>query len=274
MNYFLTDSKCPVCKSKLFSGFPGITAVCSTRSGGVSEGIHASMNLGFKNGDDPEKVHENFRIFCGEIGTEPENLVFARQTHTNNVRVVNDSDRGKGIFKECDYTDIDALVTNTKKLALVIQTADCVPVSIYDPVNKAIGLAHSGWRGTALQITAKTIRKMIDEFGSKPENLYVSTGPSICRSCYEVSSDVVTEFQKAYNDSEMKKIAVAKPNGKYLLDLCEAIKITALKAGVKPDNFENTGFCTCCNFEMLFSHRATGGKRGTLATFLFMNGKE
>ncbi len=270
MNYILTDSFCPVCKSVKLNEYPEIVSACSTRLGGVSKGIHTSMNLGFLNGDDPEDVHENFRIICNELQINPRSLVFAAQTHTNKVRVTGLSDHGKGIFRERDYDNIDALVTNNPGTTLIILTADCVPVSIYDPVNKAIGLAHSGWRGTATEIVCETIKTMQQEYGSKPENLIISTGPSICKKCYEVSADVVKEFEKAYNENEMKVICEPVFEEHYLLDLNEAIKISALRAGVKPENFEITGLCTNCNPELLFSHRATHGKRGTLATFLCM----
>lgn len=270
MNCKLTDSFCPVCKSQLLSKFPELVSACSTRLGGVSSGIHTSMNLGFLNGDNPDNVHENFRIICTELKINPRSLVFAAQTHTKNVRVTGMEDHGKGIFRERDYENIDALVTDNPGTTLVIQTADCVPVSIYDPVSGSIGLAHSGWRGTAAEIVCETIKTMADEYGSKPENLYISTGPSICGNCYEVSADVVREFEKAYNESEMKLISTALPADKYLLDLNLAIKVSALRMGVKEENFEITGLCTNCNPDLLFSHRATLGKRGTLATFLCM----
>lgn len=268
MNYTLTDSYCPVCKSNILSEYPELIQACSTRLGGVSKGIHASMNLGFLNGDDPDDVFENFRIICSELKINPRSLVFAAQTHTNKVRVTGLSDHGKGIYRERDYDNIDALITNNPGTTLIILTADCVPVSIYDPVQKAIGLAHSGWRGTASEIVCETISAMKNEYNSKPEDLIISTGPSICKSCYEVSLDVVNEFKKTYNIDEMKQLIEQVSEEHFLLDLNEAIKISALKMGVKPENFEITGLCTNCNHELLFSHRATGGKRGTLASFL------
>lgn len=268
MNYILTDSYCPVCKSAKFAEYPELVQACSTRLGGVSTGIHKSMNLGFLNGDDPDNVHENFRIICNELKINPRSLVFAAQTHTNNVRVTGLSDHGKWIFRERDYDNIDALVTNNPGTTLIILTADCVPVSIYDPVNKAIGLAHSGWRGTASEIVCETIKTMQAEYGSNPENLIISTGPSICKKCYEVSLDVVNEFKKTYNEDEMKQITEQVSEEHFLLDLNEAIRISALRMGVKPENFEITGLCTNCNPDLLFSHRASCGKRGTLASFL------
>jgi len=267
MNYFLTEDKCKLVKSKLLSAYPELISACSTRLGGVSSGIHKSMNLGFYNGDEKEKVSENYRIITNTLGTSPERIVLGKQTHKNYVKKVNREDAGKGVIKPVDYDDIDALITNEKGLVLCILTADCVPVSIYDPVNKAIGLAHSGWRGTVAEITAETIKAMTKEFSSNPKDLILSTGPCICKKCYEVSEEVAINVRKVYNDTS-DILFPHKEDDKYQLDLTAAIKSTALNSGLLAENIEIQELCTNCNPELLFSHRATGGKRGTLATFL------
>ena len=120
----------------------------STRLGGVSSGDFASLNLSFDRGDDPEAVRENFRRIGAAIGVRCEDMVLSQQTHTTNIRLVTEEDRGKGITKERDYTDVDGLVTNVPGICLVTSYADCVPLYFVDPVKKAIGLSHSGWRGT------------------------------------------------------------------------------------------------------------------------------
>lgn len=124
----------------------------STRLGGVSEGCYASMNLSFDRGDDPEAVRENFRRIGNAIGVNVEDMVMSKQTHTTNVRVVTEEDRGKGVVKERDYTDVDGLVTDVRGICLVTSYADCVPLYFVDPVRNAIGLSHSGWRGTVGKI--------------------------------------------------------------------------------------------------------------------------
>ena len=131
----------------------------STRLGGVSEGFLSSMNLSFTRGDDPEKVRENFRRMGTAIGFETKDLVLSDQTHTANVRRVTEADRGKGFDKEKDYTDTDGLITNVPGLMLVTIYADCVPLYFVDPVHKAIGLSHSGWKGTVHRMGKVTLER-------------------------------------------------------------------------------------------------------------------
>ncbi len=132
----------------LLSAQPGITHGFSTRKGGVSRDIYASMNLSFTRGDEEERVQENFRRMAAALGTEVGHMVCTFQTHTTNIRQVFSSDGGKGIIRERGYTDVDGLVTNEKGLCLVCFFADCVPLYFVDRRNGAIGLAHAGWRGT------------------------------------------------------------------------------------------------------------------------------
>ena len=138
---------------------------------------------------------------------------------------------------------------------------------IVDPVNHAVGLAHSGWRGTVNRIGKVTIDKMKEEYGTNPKDLIVCIGPSICQSCYEISEDVADEFKKEFSNN-IEEILIDKHNGKYQLDLWGCNEIIFKEAGVEPDNISKPDICTCCNSEFLFSHRASSGKRGNLAAFL------
>lgn len=242
----------------------------STRVGGVSEGIYASMNLSYTRGDKEEAVTENFIRFAKALEVSPENYVFSDQTHTTNIRVVTEEDRGKGFTRPRDYHDIDGLVTNVKGLVLATFYADCVPLYFVDVKNSAIGLSHSGWKGTVGEIGRKTIEIMEKEYGSKPEDILVAIAPSICRECYEVSEDVAMEFKKIFPEEEHDRIMDNKRNGKYQLDLWECNKRILLRAGIREENLSVTNICTCCNSELLFSHRASHGKRGNLGAFLML----
>ena len=173
----------------------------STRLGGVSEGYYASMNLSFDRGDKKEAVAENFRRIGEALGVRCEDMVLSRQTHTTNVRIVTDTDRGKGITRERDYTDVDGLVTNVPGICLVTSYADCVPLFFVDPVKKVIGLSHSGWRGTVGKIGRKTVELMHERFGSDPADILAAVGPSVCMDCYEVSSDVIEKFKEAFPEN-------------------------------------------------------------------------
>lgn len=140
----------------------------------------------------------------------------------------------------------------------------------YDPVEKAAALAHSGWRGTVGRIGAKMVQFLENEYGSKKENIIAAIGPSICRSCYEVSEDVADEFKKELTGHDAKEFLDDKGNGKYQLDLWKANEIILTEAGIRPENLDITDICTCCNPDLLFSHRASHGKRGNLAAFIVL----
>lgn len=246
----------------------GFVHAFSTRLGGVSEGIYSSMNLSFTRGDDENSVMENYRRLAVAVGFSVENIVTSDQTHTANVRVITEADRGNGITKPRPYTDVDGMITNVPGLVLATFYADCVPLYFIDPVRKAIGLSHSGWRGTAAHIGAVTVRRMQEEYGSLPEDIYGAIGPSICQECYEVSEDVILEFQKTFPEQSWRDLFYRKENGKYQLNLWEANRQIMLEAGLIEEHISLPGLCTCCNPEFLFSHRASRGKRGNLGAFL------
>ena len=240
----------------------------STRLGGVSQGCYASMNLSFTRGDDEAAVRENYHRIAKSIGVKCENMVLSQQTHTTNVRVVTEKDKGKGIVKPLDYTDVDGMVTNIHGICLVTFYADCVPLYFVDPVQKAIGLSHSGWRGTVGKIGKETIRKMEEQYGSAPKDILAAVGPSICKDCYEVSEDVILEFQKNFKERYWKDLFYRKENGKYQLDLWKANEIIFKESGILPEHIAVTNVCTHCNSEILYSHRTSGDRRGNLAAFL------
>ena len=240
----------------------------STRLGGVSEGCFSSMNLSFDRGDRPEAVQENFRRIGKAIGVECGDMVLSQQTHTTNVRLVTEEDRGKGIVRERDYTDVDGLITDVPGICLVTTYADCVPLYFADPVKKAIGLSHSGWRGTVGRIGQKTIEKMQQYFGSDPSDILAAIGPSVCMDCYEVSEDVILRFREAFDKRVWGDLFYEKSGGKYQLNLWKANEIIFREAGILPEHMAVTNLCTHCNSSILYSHRAQGERRGNLCAFL------
>ncbi|MCI9188942.1 MAG: peptidoglycan editing factor PgeF [Lachnospiraceae bacterium] len=238
----------------------------STRIGGVSEGEYASMNFSIARGDREEAVLENYKRIAGILGCDINDMVASHQTHTTNIRRVTGADRGKGISRERDYENVDGLMTDEPGIVLVTYYADCVPLYFVDPVHRAIGLAHSGWRGTADRMGECMVRAMQDAFGSRPEELYAAIGPSICRDCYEVSEDVALRFA----DMGEAVVLPGKAPGKYQLDLWLANERILEQAGIPGKQIAVTDLCTCHNSEFLFSHRASGGKRGNLGAFLML----
>ena len=240
----------------------------STRLGGVSEGCFSSMNLSFDRGDRPEAVQENFRRMGSAIGVECGDMVLSQQTHTTNVRLVTEKDRGKGIVRERDYTDVDGLITDVPAICLVTSFADCVPLYFVDPVKKAIGLSHSGWRGTVGRIGQKKKKKMQQCFGSEPADILAAVGPSVCMDCYEVSEDVILRFREAFDKRVWGDLFYEKSGGKYQLNLWKANEIIFREAGILPEHMAVTNLCTHCNSSILYSHRAQGNRRGNLCAFL------
>lgn len=240
----------------------------STRKGGVSTGIFSSMNLNFKRGDDPNAVMENYRRMAAALNMRVEDMVLSDQTHTTNVRVITEEDRGKGILKPQDYSDVDGMITNVPGIVLVTSYADCVPLYFVDPVRKAIGLSHSGWKGTVGHIGQKTVWKMHEVYGSEPKDIVAAIGPSICQSCYEVSDDVAEAFRANFTADEAADILLDKGNGKYQLDLWKANWYVLTDAGILPEHLSVTDLCTACHPDLLWSHRKTNGQRGGLSAFL------
>lgn len=290
----------------------GLVKHCfTTRSGGVSEGIFSSMNLSFTRGDDRKAVETNFRRLAEALDVDYEKFVFTDQTHTVNVRKVTAEDAGKGLTRERGYTDVDGLITDVPGIVLSTFYADCVPLYFVDPMNRAIGMSHSGWRGTAARMGQVTLEAMEREYGTNPGEVLCAIGPSICQDCYEVSEDVAEAFREAFpghGEEILKKSHERAEDAgtirkeqeknrqqeqrqeksrqqeqrqekgrqqeqrqkeqKYQLDLWKANEIVLLEAGVRPEHLAVTDICTCCNPDILFSHRASHGKRGNLGGFL------
>lgn len=261
----------------------------TTRKGGVSRGDCATLNLSFAREENSDAVLENYRRVARALHSDVYHMVATKQTHTTNVRRVTEEDMGKGVVRVADYTDVDGLVTNIPGIILGVFTADCVPVYFVDPVHKAIGLAHSGWRGTVGGISSEVIRRMKEFYGTSPSDLICAIGPSICRKCYEISEEVAVPFLKAYENcgefcEEIRKVQHYRMGtddsgriidegrfpGKYQLDLWLANAVSLRREGVLAENIQITDLCTCENSRELFSHRASHGRRGNLGAFLML----
>lgn len=262
------EKKTPYLEYPLFQETGIVTSAFSTRLGGVSEGYYSSLNLSFDRGDDPARVLENFKRIGASMGVNVEDMVLSKQTHTTNVRVVTAEDKGKGVMRERNYTDVDGMITNVPGICLVTSYADCVPLYFVDPVKKAIGLSHSGWRGTVGKIGKNTVQLMQENFGSKPEDLLAAVGPSVCMDCYEVSEDVIEQFKETFEKKYWEDLFYKKENGKYQLNLWKANELIFLESGILPEHMAITNVCTHCNSKILYSHRTMGNNRGNLCAFL------
>lgn len=264
------NRRCPIITFPILDKIPFIKHGFSTRLGGVSINEYTSMNLGYTRGDQKECVDKNYEMIANEIGFTWSDLVASDQIHETVVKRVGIEDLGKGIVSERDYRGVDGLITIEKNVPLVTYYADCVPLYFIDKKNQAIGLSHSGWRGTVKRMGQATIKAMIEEFNSKAEDILVVIGPSICQECYEVSEDVALEFSSLWDETILNKVLKVKENKKYDLNLWQANKQVLLDAGVLEENIHVSEVCTACNPELLYSHRIMGNKRGSLAAFLML----
>ncbi len=239
----------------------------STKLGGVSKGEFCSMNMAFNRGDNPDNVTENYKRICKSAGFEFESLTASAQDHHTFVRAVTKENCGVGIYKPKDIESVDALITNEKGVTLVTYYADCTPLFFVDTKTKAIGLAHAGWRGTVGRIGEKVVEKMNRLYGTKPENIKSAIGPAISVCCYEVDKPCAEHFLNL-EGLDSSKFVFPKENEKFMIDLLETNRQILVAAGVKDENITVSDVCTRCNSDLLWSHRATNGHRGTMSAFM------
>lgn len=229
----------------------------STRLGGVSRGYLSAMNLGYHRGDAPENVEKNFSLLADALAFDLRNLVLTRQTHSDIVRQVCRKD-AQGLDNHA-YPECDALITNDPGTALVVFSADCTPILLHDPVTGAVGAAHAGWRGTASKIAAKTVEAMVAAYGCKPENIRAAIGPNIGQCCFETDRDVPDAMVAAYGSAAQEYIR--QTGSKYYVNLKALNALALQQAGVT--QIEISEACTACQSERYWSHRITGGNRGS-----------
>ncbi|HEX3017477.1 MAG TPA: peptidoglycan editing factor PgeF [Caproicibacter sp.] len=250
-----------------FSAYPFVRHAFSTRIGGASKDEFSAMNLAFHRGDPDENVTENYRRFCKAAGFDFSTLVSSSQDHHTFIRRVSQENRGIGFWKPKDMLSVDGLITNESGVTLVTHYADCVPIFLLDPKKKAIGLVHAGWRGTAAKIGSVAVAAMTREFGCEPNDLIAGIGPSIGPCCFEVDAPVRDAFA-ALTELNPADLIREDGGGKYHIDLWETNRRILMKAGIPANSITVSGICTKCNSDWLFSHRASGGKRGGLSAFM------
>lgn len=255
----------------------------STRHGGVSTGVYESLNLSFSTGDERDAVMENYRIWCRSLGVDIAKTVLLSQAHTTNVVRVDETNCGQGLLRG-RMQEVDGMITNCKGVALVTYHADCVPLYFYDPVREAIGMAHAGWRGTVNSMAAVMIRKMGEEFGSVPADLYTRIGPCISQTYFECDRDVVDAViamplwgaqegspVPGYDRCLPEKICYYNPDtGKYHVSLSRLNRAVMQQAGVPAEHIDMADACTYEHEELFFSHRRMGSARGGQAALLML----
>ena len=249
-----------------FEAAGGVAHGFSTRLGGVSEGIYATLNLGMNRGDAPDRVRENYRRFCAAIGADMGNIVCASQVHGDTVRTVTAADLGIGL-DEPEPWQADGLVTDIPGVTLAVYSADCLPILLYDPVRRVVGAVHAGWRGTALGIAAKAVERMVDCYGCDRLDILAAVGPGISKCCFETHEDVPNAMTEAMGAAALSSIEVL-PTGKIHVDLKGLNAKRLESAGLAPEHIAVSADCTCCLPEKYWSHRYTHGERGSQAAMI------
>lgn len=255
---------------EVFTDLPFVAAAVTTREGGVSKGEFASLNFRQNCSDTEENKKENVKRICAAFGTNPEKIVTTTQEHTTHIKRVGREDGGIGFVRPRFPYGVDGLITNEKGVTLFTFFADCVPVLLCDPVQKAVGAVHSGWRGTVGKISAAAVCEMVQAFGSDPADIRAVIGPHIGSCCFQVDRPVYDEFLAAF--PSLGGCLREEKDGKYYIDLSRAIRETLCAAGV--EHIENMEMCTVCRSEEFFSHRKTGGKRGCFAALIRIRDEE
>ena len=251
----------------LTSDVIGASHCFSTRLGGVSEGPLASLNLGIHRGDRPANVLENYRILGRALDFRIRDTVFTHQTHTNIVRKVDGTNAGEGLFYPVPC-ECDGLITDTEGLVLTVFTADCTPILLEDPVTGAVGACHAGWRGTVTDIAGNAVRAMVREYGCNPKNIRAAIGPNIGFCCFETDRDVPDAVRALLGDDADPFIRTV--GEKFRVDIKGVNEYLLRRAGV--ETVDVSSACTACEPDRFWSHRVTGGNRGSLAALIRCGG--
>ena len=221
-----------------------------------------------------EEVENNKKLICEGFNIPLENLIIPIQTHSDNVKIVNGKQgtvKGNNHstlqpFNPSTHKNTDALVTNEQNLALALNFADCVPIIFFDPIKRVAAIAHAGWRGTVAKIAPKTVEKMVDEFGSKPEDIIALIGPAIGKCCFKVQDDVKIKLLDTIAKPHHSKVC----DGNYL-DLKLINKFQLLASGI--EKIDLCEYCTFCQSELFFSYRRENGKTARHSAVIMVSGR-
>ena len=253
-------------KSGLFEAEPLLRHCFSTRLGGVSEGALSSLNLGFNRGDERENVLTNYRRLCDAAGLYYPRLTRTAQEHGINVTKITEQNVGTGFILP-PFCNTDALITNLPDTPVLCQTADCVPILLYDRRKHAVAAIHAGWRGMIDGVIEETVCAMGIEYQSDPDDMIAAIGACIGPCCFEVDEDVAEKFV-----SEFGALSVIRGNGKPHVDLFRCARDALTGCGISERRIDCSCECTKCNPSFYYSHRYSGYERGSLASIIAVAG--
>jgi len=240
-----------------------VTHAFCTRLGGVSEGHFSSLNTGFRVADREENVRRNLSLIADSFSIPASRLVLMDQVHGDRVCILDGDGPSPGSFPACD-----GLITDRPGVAIGIKTADCVPLLFVDPVRRVIGVAHAGWRGTALRIATRVIDLFEQRYASRAENIVIAVGPAIGVCCYQVDTPVYAAFSARPGADRF--LHPCRENGRWMLDLALANRIALIERGAPAGNIFSDGHCTACRSDLFFSHRESLGMTGRQLNFIMI----
>jgi hypothetical protein len=247
----------------------GVSMGFSTRWGGVSPAPYNSLNLALHVGDNYNNVIENRSRYLDLFALKLENMVCCEQVHGNTVAVVGKEEQGRGAAeKSGGLAGVDAMVCTTPGIMLTAFYADCIPVYLFDPLQRVVAIAHSGWKGTMGRIGGETLKTMARQFGSSPHQVQAFIGPGIGGCCFNIGEELVHRVQEEFVELD----GILKYNCKgYTWDLPLTNRLILQEMGVKPDNIIDCDLCTACHRERFFSYRRDQGKTGRMAAVIALD---
>lgn len=246
----------------LFNKQPEIKAFSTTREKGFSQAPYSGLNMGPTTADKTDHVTSNHRALAESIESPGEALFFTRQVHGNQVVRVDSL--------ACPVPEADALITQSPGICICVQTADCVPILLFDPENKAVAAVHSGWRGTVQHILVRTLEAMNRAFGTNPAKVLAGIGPSISPEVYEVGTEVIEQVKSAFPHTWQQLLKPGISEDKAMLDLWRANHQLLTASGVRAHHIEMAQMCTFSNPNLFYSARRDGAKTGRMASGIIL----
>ncbi len=245
----------------------GVNLAFSTRHGGESTGCFESCNLGLHVGDDLDRVLANRCKFLQAFQADLGQAVCCQQVHEDLILKIDASHQGRGVF---DYAqslaNCDGMITNIPGVHLLTFYADCIPIYFFDPVHRAIGMAHSGWKGTMAHIAIKTLQAMEQAYASRKEDLYIAIGPGIGPCCFEIADNLAEQVVQGFPGYQ--NIIIQKDSDGCHWDLPATNRLMLINAGVNPEHISNCNLCTACHPEWFFSYRRDKGETGRMGALI------
>ena len=248
----------------------GVTAFSTTRQGGYSPGNYGQFNINCYCGDDKEAIQKNREALCQLLAIADDHLLMPHQVHLTKIAQIDDAFFALPADERHQALEgVDALMTNIEGVCIGVSTADCIPVLLYDPVQRAACAIHAGWRGTVKRITEQAVAQMTAVYGTRPADIIAQIGPGIHLDSFEVGDEVYEAFQQEGFDMQ----AISKKKEKWHIDLPECNRLQLIAKGIPADHIAVSSICTYQQADRFFSARRLGINSGRIFTSIILRQK-